>query len=143
MLANQKDYFNSGETKNITFRIKQLKKLKNIIKINESAIKEALYKDLGKSSFESYAMRVFSIVLLLLVGVVFIKSPADILHNLIPGVSAMTFTIVIIAYYILATILPLDKIIAKIYPIFGFALLFMAIGIGMIEIGRASCRERV
>jgi len=75
-------------------------------------------------------MRVFSIVLLLLVGVVFIKSPADILHNLIPGVSAMTFTIVIIAYYILATILPLDKIIAKIYPIFGFALLFMAIGIG-------------
>jgi len=75
-------------------------------------------------------MRVFSIVLLLLVGVVFIKSPADILHNLIPGVSAMTFTIIIIAYYILATILPLDKIIAKIYPIFGFALLFMAIGIG-------------
>jgi len=42
----------------------------------------------------------------------------------------LTFTIVIIAYYILATILPLDKIIAKIYPIFGFALLFMAIGIG-------------
>ena len=62
-------------------------------------------------------MRVFSIVLLLLVGVVFIKSPADILHNLIPGVSAMTFTIIIIIYYILATVLPLDKIIAKIYPI--------------------------
>ena len=79
-------------------------------------------------------MRVFSIVLLLLVGVVFIKSPADILHNLIPGVSAMTFTIIIIAYYILATILPLDKIIAKIYPIFGFALLFMAIGIGTMLI---------
>ena len=59
-------------------------------------------------------MRVFSIVLLLLVGVVFIKSPADILHNLIPGVSAMTFTIIIIIYYILATVLPLDKIIAKI-----------------------------
>ena len=48
----------------------------------------------------------------------------------IPGVSAMTFTIIIIIYYILATILPLDKIIAKIYPIFGFALLFMAVGIG-------------
>ena len=58
LLANQKDYFNSGETKNITFRIKQLKKLKNIIKINEIAIKEALYKDLGKSSFESYATEI-------------------------------------------------------------------------------------
>ena len=75
-------------------------------------------------------MRIFSIVLLLLVGVVFIKSPADILHNLMPDISAMTFTVIIIIYYILATVLPIDKIIAKIYPLFGFALLFMAIGIG-------------
>ena len=75
-------------------------------------------------------MRIFSIVLLLLVGVVFIKSPADILHNLMPNISALTFTIVIIIYYILATVLPIDKIIAKIYPLFGFALLFMAVGIG-------------
>ena len=62
LLANQKDYFNSGETKNITFRIKQLKKLKNIIKINEIAIKEALYKDLRKNSFESYAVDRKSVV---------------------------------------------------------------------------------
>ena len=75
-------------------------------------------------------MRVFSIVLLLLVGVVFIKSPADILHNLMPNISAMTFTVIIIIYYIVATVLPIDKVIAKIYPLFGFALLFMAIGIG-------------
>lgn len=77
-------------------------------------------------------MRVFSIVLLLLVGVVFIKSPADILHNLMPNIGTMTFTIFIILYYILATILPVDKIIAKIYPLFGFALLFMAVGIGIM-----------
>lgn len=77
-------------------------------------------------------MRVFSIVLLLLVGVVFIKSPADILHNLMPNIGTMTFTIIIIAYYILATVLPVDKIIAKIYPLFGFALLFMAVGIGVM-----------
>ena len=93
-----------------------------------SSIGEIVGKNLGVVMQQ--IMRVFSIVLLLLVGVVFIKSPADILHNLIPGVSAMTFTIIIIIYYILATILPLDKIIAKIYPIFGFALLFMAVGIG-------------
>ena len=93
-----------------------------------SSIGEIVGKNLGVVMQQ--VMRVFSIVLLLLVGVVFIKSPADILHNLIPGVSAMTFTIIIIIYYILATVLPLDKIIAKIYPIFGFALLFMAVGIG-------------
>ena len=92
-----------------------------------SSIGEIVGENLGVVMQQ--VMRVFSIVLLLLVGVVFIKSPADILHNLIPGVSAMTFTVIIIVYYILATVLPLDKIIAKIYPIFGFALLFMALGI--------------
>ncbi|MBP6125987.1 MAG: carbon starvation protein A [Leptotrichiaceae bacterium] len=93
-----------------------------------SSIGELVGENLGFTMQQ--IMRVFSIVLLLLVGVVFIKSPADILHNLMPNISAMTFIIIIILYYILATVLPIDRIIAKIYPIFGFALLFMAIGIG-------------
>lgn len=93
-----------------------------------SSIGEIVGENLGVTMQQ--IMRVFSIVLLLLVGVVFIKSPADILHNLVPNVSAMTFTVIIILYYILATVLPIDQIIAKIYPLFGFALLFMAVGIG-------------
>lgn len=76
--------------------------------------------------------RVFSIVLLLLVRVVFIKSPADILHNLIQVSSAMTFTIIIIAYYILATVLP-----SKVYEsiqIFGFCIYCYGGGIGTMLI---------
>lgn len=75
-------------------------------------------------------MRVFSVVLLLLVGVVFITSPADILAAL-TGVNRYVLIILIIIYYILATILPVDKIIGKIYPIFGAALLIMAVGIAI------------
>ena len=52
---NQKEYFCTGNTLNIKFRIDNLKKLKNIIKNNEDKILEALNKDLGKSKFEAYA----------------------------------------------------------------------------------------
>jgi carbon starvation protein CstA len=75
-------------------------------------------------------MRVFSLFLMVLVGAVFVSGPADLLASLTP--EAMTSTwwaIIVFAYYILATLLPVDKIIGKIYPIFGFALLFMAVGI--------------
>ena len=54
----QKEFFSSGKTKNIDFRINNLKKLKNIIKKNEEKIIEALNKDLGKSAFESYATEI-------------------------------------------------------------------------------------
>ena len=54
----QKEFFSSGKTKNIDFRIDNLKKLKNIIKKNEEKIIEALNKDLGKSAFESYATEI-------------------------------------------------------------------------------------
>jgi carbon starvation protein CstA len=77
-------------------------------------------------------MRVFSVILLLLVGVVFMTSPALILKNLIdPGSQTVYYVVlgVIIAYYLLATLLPIDKIIGRLYPIFGAALLIMAIGI--------------
>jgi carbon starvation protein CstA len=72
-------------------------------------------------------MRIFTIVLLVLVGVVFISGPAGILASLTPATLDFRFWVwVIFFYYILATLLPIDKIIGKIYPVFGFALLFMA-----------------
>ena len=75
-------------------------------------------------------MRVFSIVLLVLVGVVFVSGPAGLFASLTPEVLDTTFWIVVIfIYYILATMLPIDKIIGRIYPLFAAALLFMAVGI--------------
>ena len=74
-------------------------------------------------------MRAFSIVLLVLVGVVFILSPAGILANLVPAVPRLGWVILIIVYYFIATLLPVDKVIAKIYPLFGAALIFMAVGL--------------
>lgn len=75
-------------------------------------------------------MRVFSVVLLIMVGAVFIMGPAKILVGITDGSSSLLFWLVVIfAYYILATLLPIDKIIGKIYPVFGVALLFMAVGI--------------
>ena len=78
-------------------------------------------------------MRLFSIILLLLVGTVFMVGPAGLLSNLgFEGVFAnKTFWLaVILAYYFIATVVPVDKLIARIYPLFGAALLIMAIGIG-------------
>ena len=80
-------------------------------------------------------MRVLSIVLLLLVGVVFMVGPASLLSNLgFEGVFANKsfWLAVIIGYYFIATILPVDKVIAKIYPLFAIALLFMAVGIAVM-----------
>lgn len=74
------------------------------------------------------AMRIFSVVLLILVGVVFVNGPAGILENL-TGFPRMAWVGIIIAYYLLATVLPIDKIIGKIYPIFGAALIIMGFGI--------------
>lgn len=76
------------------------------------------------------AMRVFSIILLLLVGAVFVTTPADLLASM-TSLSSVTWTLLILAYYILATLLPIDKLIGRIYPLFGVALLLMALGVGI------------
>ncbi|MSS42627.1 carbon starvation protein A [Anaerosalibacter bizertensis] len=77
-------------------------------------------------------MRVFSVVLLVLVGTVFMMGPVDLLANLkLFGLgNANIWLGIVLAYYFLATILPVDKIIGKFYPVFGLALLIMAVGIG-------------
>jgi carbon starvation protein CstA len=72
-------------------------------------------------------MRGFSVVLLILVGVVFFLGPAELLESL-TGIDKQTWTVIIIAYYFLATIMPVDKIIGRIYPVFGAVLIFMAVG---------------
>ena len=74
-------------------------------------------------------MRLFSVVLLVLVGAVFLLSPADILSGMVPSVPHTVWVWLILAYYFVATLLPIDKIIGKIYPLFAIALIFMAVGI--------------
>ncbi|MDD7029309.1 MAG: carbon starvation CstA family protein [Prevotella sp.] len=69
-------------------------------------------------------MLVFSVVLLTMVGAVFVYSPAEILDGM-AGTTTM-WIIIIFAYYFIATMLPVDKVIGRIYPIFAFSLLFMA-----------------
>ena len=74
-----------------------------------------------------WIMRIFSVVLLVLCGTVFVTSPAGLLDKLTPDWMNGTFwAIVILAYYLLATLLPIDKLIGKLYPVFGVLLIVMA-----------------
>ncbi len=73
-------------------------------------------------------MRIFSIVLLILVSAVFVVSPAGLLQSLTGAkVPALVWMAVILVYYFVATILPIDKVIGKAYPVFGVILVVMAI----------------
>ena len=93
-----------------------------------SSISEIVGLYLGKVM--KNIMRVFSVILLVMVGVVFMVGPAELLAKLTPNFMNVTFwTIVVLIYYFLATLLPIDKIIGKLYPIFGVCLIIMAVGI--------------
>ena len=84
-----------------------------------------------------YIMRVFAILLLLLTGTVFVTSPAALISSLTPEFFGNHFwIIVILLYYIIATLLPIDKVIGKLYPTFGVILIIMAVSIagGMLFI---------
>lgn len=86
-------------------------------------------------------MRLFSVFLMVLVGAVFMSQPAELIASNIPmpslevtAIGNMSFELVavlavILVYYILATLLPIDKLIGRIYPLFGIALLVMALSI--------------
>ena len=78
-------------------------------------------------------MRVFSLLLMVMVGAVFVTTPAGLLEGLTPTsgfIGSKTFWCVIIfCYYMMATLLPIDTLIGKIYPVFGLALLIMAAGV--------------
>ncbi|MBP5548803.1 MAG: carbon starvation protein A [Bacteroidales bacterium] len=75
-------------------------------------------------------MRGFTVLLMILVGAVFVNTPAVLLNqNFTPDWNIFVWVIIIFAYYLIATLLPIDKLIGKIYPIFGFLLLGMAVAI--------------
>ncbi len=95
---------------------------------NGESLPEIIGRYLG-NNFKQF-MRGFTVVLMILVGAVFVAGPAGLLAKLTPEYLDATFWIfVVFIYYILATLLPVDKIIGKIYPLFAAALLFMAVGI--------------
>ena len=78
-------------------------------------------------------MLIFSVFLLMMVGAVFVYSPAKILGDMWePATVAeaagpyVFWIVVIFVYYLIATMMPIDKIIGKVYPLFAFSLLFMA-----------------
>lgn len=80
---------------------------------------------LGKTA--KWIMRVFAVLLLVLCGTVFVTSPAELLAKLTPDWMDGTFwAIIILVYYLLATLLPIDKLIGKLYPVFGVLLIIMA-----------------
>lgn len=86
-------------------------------------------KFLGKSM--KHVVNVFAALLLLLVGTVFVSAPAALIAKLTPDWITMGVIVTaIFIYYILATLLPVDKIIGRVYPIFGLFLIISAVGIG-------------
>ena len=79
-------------------------------------------------------MRVFSVVLLVMVGTVFAVGPAGLLQLLCsnaPGILSSKMFWLILVYYFIATFLSIDKLIGKIYPVFGICLIVMAVGVGL------------
>ena len=87
-----------------------------------AGLPELIGKYLGKTT--KSVMLVFTVFLLIMVGTVFVYSPAEILHSI--GGETIMWIIIIFCYYIIATMLPIDKIIGKVYPLFALSLLFMA-----------------
>lgn len=78
-------------------------------------------------------MRLFTVVLLIFVGTVFLVGPAKIIDGMTEGSwGVWIWVLIILVYYILSTLLPIDKLISKLYPIFGIAMLIMAVGLGVM-----------
>lgn len=97
-----------------------------------ASIPEIVGDELGSGM--RLVMRIFSLLLLVLVGTVFVTTPAELIAHMTADwswSSTAIWTTVIFAYYILATVLPIDALIGRIYPVFGLALLIMALGVGM------------
>ncbi|MDX9931046.1 MAG: carbon starvation protein A [Bacteroidales bacterium] len=107
------------------------------LRLDGLSLPEIIGKYLGKPMMQF--MRAFTVMLMILVGAVFIMGPAEILAgmtaesfsigNLDISLNLTFWAIVVFVYYFLATMLPIDKLIGRIYPLFGFALIFMALAI--------------
>ncbi|MBE0530500.1 MAG: carbon starvation protein A [Rhodospirillales bacterium] len=79
-------------------------------------------------AFFKQFMNYFSVILLLLVGVVFVLGPGKLLATM-TGMPVWAWVAIIFGYYFLATILPIDKLIGRLYPVFGALLIFMSVGL--------------
>lgn len=92
------------------------------------SLPEIIGRYLGKRTKTIFG--IFTIVLMILVGAVFVSGPAELLAGMTPAwADAIFWIVVIFLYYIAATMLPIDKIIGRFYPVFAVALIFMAVGI--------------
>jgi carbon starvation protein CstA len=104
-----------------------------------ASISEITGKYMGP--FMKNVMRVFSVILLVMVGVVFMVGPAGLLAKITPTWMNIQFwTVIILIYYFLATLLPIDKLIGRIYPLFGILLILMAAGISIATVANNGTR---
>ncbi len=114
------------------------------IRMGGESLPEIVGSQLGKST--KIFLRVLSLVLLILLTTTFLSGPATLLQGLAPlatfnyGISSMpiAWVLIIFGYYALATVLPVDKLIGRFYPIFGGILLFMGLGIMFVMLWRHS-----
>ena len=98
------------------------------VRMGGKSLPEIVGSELGNKI--KMVMSIFTCVLLVMVIAVFVRTPANLLATLTPEhLNATFWAVCIFLYYILATLLPVDKLIGNLYPLFGFALLFMAAGI--------------
>lgn len=96
---------------------------------NGAHLPELASRYLGKSM--KHIVNIFSMLLLMLVGTVFVTTPANLIFNITPSwMTVGIITVLIFVYYIISTILPIDQAMGKIYPIFGAVLIASSIGIG-------------
>ena len=94
------------------------------------SISEITGRYLGNGMLQ--VMRVFSIVLLVMVGTVFSVGSASLLGMLTPEAMGTQFwLIIILIYFFIATFVPIDAVIGRIYPLFGLCLIIMALGVGL------------
>lgn len=100
------------------------------LRSNGASLPEIVGGQMGETV--RHFVRFFSCLLLITGGTVFVSSPADIMTSIVPSIQRYWWVYMILVYYMFATILPVDKLIGRIYPVFGFLFLFMAIAIMVV-----------
>lgn len=96
---------------------------------NGAHLPELAERYLGKSV--KHVVNIFAMLLLMLVSTVFVVTPAGLIADLTPDtIGVGIITIVIFVYYLISTVIPIDKAMGKVYPIFGAILILSTIAIG-------------
>lgn len=97
---------------------------------NGAHLPELASKYLGKPV--KHVVNIFAMLLLMLVGTVFVTSPANLISSITPGwLTIGVITVLIFVYYLISTVLPIDKAMGKVYPWFGAILIISTIAIGV------------